>query len=100
MIQVEGCKPFEGIIRVTDEKKMIIEMNGEQESAILPDQIDESCVLVWQADGVQRSCPIDVARQTIRSLIVYITLEERRKAPRLRVDPDLHFERVPPERVK
>lgn len=97
-IQLSNGRAFTGVIKASDGETLVIELEGG--SGVIPRQVDELCVLTWQADGLQRSCPILIRSKTHNSIIGQVVIQERREAPRVRAEMQITYELVPPDKVR
>jgi ligand-binding sensor protein len=99
VIRLTNGTPFVGVVRASDGESVMIDV-AERAGGSLPAHTDEMVVMTWQADGAARSCPLIVRGSSPRSLVGQVVVQERREAPRLRVEMELTYEKVPPEKVK
>jgi hypothetical protein len=97
-IRLSNGVTLSGAVKLSDGENLILEVDPDQTGRI-PDDINEMVVLIWEADGLQRSCPFLVRRHGSRELVGQVVVQERREAPRLRVSMRLAFELIEPTRV-
>lgn len=98
-IQLTNNQEFQGVIRASDGETLVIEVD-EAVNGLVPEQVEEMCVLTWQSDGMQRACPIMVRNRAPRAIVGQVVLQERRKAPRVRAEVQVVYELIAPERVR
>jgi hypothetical protein len=98
-IQLTDGRLFEGVVRASDGESLIIDLSTPGQGTV-PSKVDDMVVLTWDSGGFNRACPILVRQSDARSITSQVVIQERREAPRLRIDMHLSYERVPPERVR
>lgn len=98
-IRLTSGEPFEGIVSVSDGETLIIEVSNDRKGRI-PSLIDPKCVLNWQKRETHQSCPIRICSQTDRKLVTQVIIQERREAPRVRADIQLHYQMIKPDAVR
>jgi hypothetical protein len=98
-IQLTNGKPFRGVLRASDGESLMIDLH-ERCTGSLPKELDDMCVLTWENEGVQRACPILLKASSPRTIVAQVVIQERRESPRIRIDMDLTYERVPMAQVK
>lgn len=85
---------FKGSVKISDSETLIVELDRGQ-SGRIPQRIEKMYMLAWEKDGVQRSCQFLVRSHTGSELVGQLIIQERREAPRWRIDVDLRYEPVP-----
>jgi hypothetical protein len=98
-LQLTHGREFVGILKASDGETLIVEVD-EKSAGRLPDDIDDLLVITWVNEGIQRACPIIVRSHSERALVAQVVIQERREAPRMRVDVQLEYLSVPPSKVK
>ena len=90
-LQLTDGDVFEGTVRASDGEKLVIEIANRLNGRV-PESCDETCVLVWEGDGMRRSAPILVRSKSPRAIVGQIIVQERRGSPRVRVEMQLTYE--------
>ena len=98
-IRLTNGEPFGGNVKASDGETIVLELSG-REGGRIPPRVDEMCVLVWEAEGIQRSCPFIVRSHSGHEIVGQIVVQERREAPRMRIDLTLVYEVIPAQRVR
>lgn len=98
-VQLTSGREFTGMLKASDGETLVLELD-EQFDGRLPEHVDDLCVVTWIKDGLQRACPIIVRSHSARAIVAQVVIQERREAPRLRVDVQVQYEVVAPTRVK
>lgn len=98
-IRLTSGREFSGTVRASDGETLVIELDAPVHGQ-LPVSIDELVMLTWQSDGLQRTCPFLVRSHTPRAVAGQVVIQERREAPRIRIDMDLSYELIPNSRLK
>ena len=98
-IQLSDGQKFHGRIKTVDTETLTIELD-EDVQAQLPETMNKSAVLTWQAKGIQRACPLIVRTQSPRVLLAQVLGQERRDSPRVRAEMQVVYKIVPTERVE
>jgi len=98
-LQLTNGQEFRGAIKSGDGEILLIELDGKS-SGVIPVIAEEVLVMTWNADGIQRACPILVRSRQPRALSVRVVIQERREAPRVRAEMQLAYEVIPAEQIK
>lgn len=98
-IHLTSGEPMEGVVKASDGENLVVALEPGVEGRI-PSETDDMCVLTWEKDGIQRACPVLVRQRTPRALIGQVVIQERREAPRLRVDIQITYEPLAAAQVK
>lgn len=98
-IQLTDGSVFRGVIKASDGTTLAIELDPDV-TGVIPDRVDETLAVNWQTGGIQRSCPILVRSKSSRAIVGQVIIQERREAPRVRVEMQLTYEAIPNEKVK
>ena len=98
-IQLTNGQEFVGLIKASDGESLVIELEADT-NGLIPAHVDEMCVLTWQSDGVQRACPLLVRSRTQRAIVGQVVIQERREAPRIRIEMRISYEPIGENELK
>lgn len=97
-LQLSDGQPFSGVVRAMQGDTIAIEL-AQRTEGMIPQKIDNNCVLTWKSNGAARACPVTVRSKSTRAIVVQIVVMEKREAPRLRADVHLSYEVIPTDHV-
>jgi uncharacterized coiled-coil protein SlyX len=98
-LQLTSRRPFQGIVRASDGETIMLDLD-DRERGELPETTDPTAMLVWEVEGIQRTCPVQIQPRSSRSLAAQVVQAERRNSPRVPVDVDIIYEMIHPDHVK
>ena len=98
-LQLTNGEVFEGQVRASDGEKLVIEISKDNDGRV-PDSADETCVLVWECNGMRRTVPILVRSKSTHAIVGQIIIQEQRRSPRVRVEMQLTYELVLPAQIR
>ena len=90
---------FLGTVRATDGQTVVIELSRDA-SGGLPARISVDGRMSWKDETGERHCPVSVRERVKNAVIVRVRVDERREAPRLRVDMQVEYRLVPENEVE
>jgi len=98
-LQLTSGQEFRGTVKSSDGEMLVLELEADPRGCI-PVVADKVLVMTWNADGIQRACPILIRSRQPRTLSVRVVIQERREAPRVRADMQLAYEVIAADQVK
>lgn len=97
-VKLSDGSVFSGVVRAADGQTVVVEL-AQGATGGLAAQVNVEGELVWNDDSGERRAPISIRERIRNALVTRLRVDERREAPRLRVDMSVEYRIVPAEQA-